>query len=211
MTTKKYITQKNILLLASSSQSRQTLLQQSLIPFKIIEQTADEELCDHTVPLDHLVMCVARLKMEHVMMPEGIREGEISFVLTADTLSQDATGAINKKPTDRADARRKIQAARDGCHLSTAFCLEKRVWRDSKWHTTDSVEKVVSADYRCNIVDDEIDYYLDNSLGLKASGAIAVEGFGAQFLEYVHGSYSTIVGLPLFELREALHALGFFE
>jgi septum formation protein len=211
MTTKKYIMQKNILLLASSSQSRQTLLQQSLIPFKVIEQTADEELCDHTLPLDQLVMCVARLKMEHIVMPEGMHEGEISFVLTADTLSQDATGAINKKPIDRADARRKIQAARNGCHLSTAFCLEKRIWKDNEWHATDRIERVVSADYRCNILDNEIDYYLDNSLGLKASGAIAVEGFGSQFLEYVHGSYSTIVGLPLFEVREALHTLGFFE
>lgn len=202
---------KNILLLASSSQSRQQLLKESLIPFKVIEQTADEELCDHTLPLDQLVMCVAKFKMEHVIMPEGTQEGQVAFVLTADTLSQDKSGAINKKPVDRADAWRKIQAARNGNKLSTAFCLEKRTWQNDQWRTMDRVDRTVSAEYRYDIPDQEIDYYLDNSLGLKASGAIAAEGFGLQYLEYLHGSYSTIIGLPLYELRQALHQQGFFE
>lgn len=202
---------KNILFLASSSQSRQQLLKESLIPFTIIKQTADEELCDHSLPLDQLVMCVAKLKMQHVIMPQGNKEGEIAFILTADTLSQDATGTINKKPTNRVDAWLKIRAARAGARLSTAFCLEKRMWNDGQWHTINKIESVVSAEYRYNVSDQEIDYYLDHSLGMKASGAIAVEGFGLQFLEYVKGSYSTIIGLPLYELREALHQLDFFE
>lgn len=201
---------KNILL-ASSSQSRQQLLKESLIPFTIIQQTADEELCDHSLPLDQLVMCVAKLKMQHVIMPQGNKEGEIAFVLTADTLSQDAAGTINKKPTSRADAWFKIRAARAGARLSTAFCLEKRIWNDEEWHTINRIERVVSAEYQYNVSDQEIDYYLDHSLGMKASGAIAVEGFGLQFLEHVKGSYSTIIGLPLYELREALHQLDFFE
>jgi len=202
---------KNILLLASSSQSRKQLLEHSLIPYKVIEQTAQEELCDHSLPLDRLVMSIARYKMEHVVMPKGYIEGEHAFVLTADTLSQDSTGTINKKPIDRLDAKLKIQAARNGNRLSTAFCLEKRMWQKGQWFVVERIDQVVSAEYRYVVEDYEIDYYLDHSLGLKASGAIAVEDFGLQFLESVNGSYSTIIGLPLFELRVALRTLGFFE
>ncbi|MCX5922118.1 MAG: Maf family protein [Candidatus Dependentiae bacterium] len=48
-------------------------------------------------------------------------------------------------------------------------------------------------------------------IALEAAHTIAIEEFGAQFLKVIHGSYLTIVGLPLFELREALEELDFFD
>ena len=45
---------------------------------------------------------------------------------------------------------------------------------------------------------------------MQASNAIAIEGCGGQFLQWVRGSYTTIVGLPMFELREALEEIGFY-
>jgi septum formation protein len=202
---------KKLLYLASSSPSRKKLLEDAKIPFTVITQTADESHCEWALPLDILVTKIAHYKMEHVHLPAGKVEGEICFVLTADTLSQDSNGVIQKKPIDRADAKYKIQGARNGASLSTAFCLEKNIWHDGRWHMTDRIDNVVSAKYRFIIPDTLIDYYLDNSIGLKTAGAIAVEDFGLQFLESIEGSYSTIIGLPLFELRVALTELGFFE
>jgi len=40
-------------------------------------------------------------------------------------------------------------------------------------------------------------------------GAGMVEGFGASFLKSINGSYSAVIGLPLFELRDALKKLDF--
>ncbi|MDZ4154758.1 Maf family protein, partial [Methylicorpusculum sp.] len=60
------------------------------------------------------------------------------------------------------------------------------------------------------VEDTAIDYYLDNSIGMGTSNAIAIEGFGEQFLKKITGSYSTVIGLPLFEVRQALDELGFF-
>lgn len=202
---------KKLLYLASSSPSRKKLLEDAKIPFTVITQTADESHCEWALPLDVLVTKIAHYKMEHVLLPEGKLNGEICFVLTSDTLSQDNNGIIQKKPIDRADAKRKIQSARNGASLCTAFCLEKNVWHDGRWHMTDRIDKVVSANYNFIIPDNLIDYYLDNSIGLNTAGAIAVEDFGLQFLENVNGSYSAIIGLPLFELRVALTELGFFE
>ena len=66
-------------------------------------------------------------------------------------------------------------------------------------------------EYKFVIPDEWIEIYLKHSLlALSASNAIAVEGYGAQFLTAVNGSYSAIVGLPMFELRQALSDVGFF-
>lgn len=200
---------KQILLLGSKSPSRKELLVQSKISFEVIQQDADETVCDWNLPLEQLVKSIALHKMAHVILPTG-NEGDVCFVLTADTLSQDMDGNIHGKPIDRKDARIKIIAARKGSRLCTGFCLDKKVWIKGKWQVEKRIEKQVSAHYLFDIPDEWIDRYLDNSVGLHASNAIAIEGYGGQFLRSVQGSYTTIVGLPLYELRQALEQIGFF-
>jgi septum formation protein len=201
----------HLLYLASSSASRKQLLHESKIPFVCVQQTADESHCDHSLPLEKLVATIAAYKMEHVVMPAGKREGELAYVITADTLAQDVDGTIQGKPFDRADAVAKIKSARNGSHISTGFCLEKKRWNGEQWETVARHEEVVSATCRYVVPDQAIEYYLDNTSALSASGAIILEGFGQQFLQTVNGSYSTIIGLPLAEVRAALQELGFFD
>lgn len=198
------------LLLASKSPSRQMLLSQAGIPFMLIGQDADEACCDWNLPLSEVVSQIACYKMEHAIVPKG-SEDEVVFVLTADTLSQDMEGTIHGKPADRDDARKKIKAAQAGSVLCTAFCLERKIYQNGLWQTDERIEQVVQTRYRFEVPDDQIDYYLDNSVGLSTANAIAVEGFGLQYLHYVEGSYTAIVGLPLFEVRQALIKLGFFK
>ena len=201
---------KNILLLGSKSQSRQGLLREVQIPFKVVGQNADETQCDWGLPLPKLVQKIALHKMNNVVLPAAGDDGTICFVLTADTLSQDKSGMINGKPIDKNDAIIKIKMARKGTYLCTAFCLDKKIWRNSSWHVEERIEEWVSAEYNFVVPDDWIDIYLEKSLGLQTSNAIAVEEFGGQFLEVVRGSYSAIVGLPLFQVRKALERISFF-
>ncbi|MDP3889580.1 MAG: Maf family protein [bacterium] len=201
---------KNILFLASKSYSRKMLLEQAGIVFNVVEQDVDETQCDWGLPLPQLVQDIALHKMNHIILPPGKREGQVCFVLTADTLSQDLDGKIHGKPVDRADAIAKIKSARKGSRLCTAFCLDKRMWKSGRWELVQREQRCVPAEYEFVIPDEWIDIYLEKSIGLQASNAIAIEEFGAQFLRSVHGSYTTIVGLPMFELREALSAVGFF-
>lgn len=198
------------LYLGSKSQSRRQLLKEADIPFTLLDQTADESICDQTLPLDKLVLSISLHKMDHVIVPQGV-EGDIVFVLTGDTLSQDTDGRIEGKPIDRADAIRKIKKARNGTRLCSAFCLDKLECKNGAWQRLARVHQVVHAEYQFIIPDEWIEDYLNKSLGLSCSNAIAVELYGAQFLKKTKGSYSAIVGLPMFELREALTTLGFFE
>lgn len=200
------------LLLGSKSFSRKMLLDQAQIPYVVVPQDADEMVCDWTLPLEQAVASIARHKMDHVILPDGLADQETCFVLTADTLSIDARGMLNGKPADRDDAIEKIRRNRGKTHrLATAFCVDRRVWLNGSWQVQQRIEDVISAEYQFDIPDEWIDEYLEKSMGMLASGAVAVESYGVQFLRYVHGSYSTIIGLPMYEVREALTSLGFFD
>lgn len=198
------------LYLGSQSRSRQQLLQEAQIPFILVGQSADETACDWSLPLPQIVTHIARYKMDCLRMPV-VQEESCAYVLTADTLSQNASGIVHGKPVDYDDAVKKIKEARDGIQtLCTAFCLDYKIFRDNVWHTQRRIERVVSASYEFIVPDAWIDIYLQKSFGLSASNAIAIEGFGGQFLKQISGSYTTIVGLPMYELREALESFDFF-
>ncbi len=201
---------KKILYLASQSISRQQLLKEAKISFTLLHQAADEQACDWGLPLETLVATIALHKMEQVILPKG-REGEVIFVLTADTLSQDKHGLIQGKPKDRADAIAKIKEARNGTRLCTAFYLDKKEFCQGAWQVKQRIHQVVAAEYLFVVPDEWIEEYLKNTISLAVSNAIAIEQYGTQFLKEVRGSYSTIVGLPMFEVREALEKIGFFR
>jgi septum formation protein len=195
----------------SKSEPRKMLLEEAQIPFTIVSQNADESQCDWGLPLPQLVLSIALYKMQHVILPDGTKDGDICFVLTADTMSHDKTGKIHGKPVDRADAIAKIKATREGSFLCTAFCLDRKVWRDGAWEIEERVAGIVSAEFSFIIPDEWIDTYLEKVPFLDVSGGIAVERYGNQFLKTVQGSYATIIGLPLFEVRQALEKLGFYK
>lgn len=200
----------HILYLASKSESRKKLLQKAGITFEIIEQDVDETQCDWNLPLQQVVESIARYKMEHVILPTG-KEGQTIFVLTADTLSIDATGAIRGKPNDKADAVAMLKAARKGPNIcGTAFCLDKKLFKNGSWHTDKRIINYAQATYEFDIPDEWIDEYITRVDALQAAGAIRIED-GAQFVKSISGSYAAIVGLPMFELRQALMALGFYD
>ncbi len=199
---------KQTLYLGSKSPSRQMLLKEAGIPFILLDQSADESMCDWTLPLEQVVKAIALYKMEHVLLPVGA-EGDEIVVLTADTLSQDKNGKIEGKPENRDDAVRQLKAARNGSRLCTAFCLDKKRFTKGQWVLVHRIAQVVRAEYEFMVPDEWLDRYLANVAVLNCANAIAIEAYGNQFLKTVQGSYSTIVGLPMFEVREALAELGF--
>jgi len=200
---------ENILYLGSKSQARKQLLEDAQIKFIIVPQDADESQCELSCSLRESVEVIALYKMEHVILPEG-NEGDTCFVLTADTLTENNDGSLSGKPKNRFDAIEMIKAARGGARVGTAFCVDRRVWRTDHWKVFKRVQGYAVGEYDLDIPDEWIDIYLEKSFSTSSSGAIAIEGYGEQFLKMVNGSYSAIVGLPMFEVREALQEIGFF-
>lgn len=199
---------KKQLFLASSSQARQRLLQEAAIPFQVIFHQAIEQF-DSNNDLVTILLQVAREKMASInQLPNGIQE---AYLLTADTMGRSKQGNIYAKPNNYQEAVSYIRCLRGLGYCGTAFCLEKRQYSNGSWLIKEQIEKVVIAEYEFDIPDTLIDLYLEQVPYQDLSGGISIEGFGAQFLKYIHGSYTTILGLPMFELRHALTDIGFFD
>jgi septum formation protein len=196
------------LYVGSKSSSRQKLLRDAGIAFELVGQDADETVCDWNRPFCEIVASIALHKMQHVILPAG-QQGETCFVLTADTLTCNAKGIINGKPVDREDAIRKIKGAGNGVITGTAFCLDKKIWRDGSWHMQKRIERYVQGACSFVVPDAWLECYLAYPATFTSAGAVFIEGFGAQFVKDVQGSYSAIIGMPMFELREALTEIGY--
>lgn len=198
------------LYLASGSATRKSLLTLSQIPFHIVSQNADESKASLEQSLQSLVTELAQLKMNHIVYPFG-KEGDVAFFLTADTMTIDLDGKLYGKPINRADAIDMLRACRKGATVGTAFCLERKIFSEGVWVKQGFVVGYDQAWCIVDIPETFIDFYLDRVPFLDLSGAISIEGFGDQFVKEVRGSYSAILGLPMYKVREALCELGFYS
>ena len=201
----------HVLYIASNSASRKKLLEQAHIPFQVIDQDADESLISTKQPLHDIVKQIAMLKMQHAQIPAGKHEGDICFVLTADTLGLTTGGRVLCKPIDRNDAISMLQESRQGTLTVTGFCLRKLQWQMNAWIVIQEIIDCDQADSVFDVSDEFMDFYLDTIPFLSVSGAISIESFGGQFLKSVHGSYEAVVGLPMFKIRQALFDIGFYQ
>jgi septum formation protein len=209
--------------LASSSQSRQELLKISNIPFQVVAQNANEDQFDRSIGLEQVVCQIANEKMRCAILPNGKFAGEICYVVAADTMGVSQTGEIFGKPKDREHAIYMLKSFRAGAQTGTAFCLQKRIWvagcdqavSTGSWQVVDSVTRYVSANYVFNVPDQMLDLYFKYSMQrfgisyLDVSGAVAIEDYGLQFATNFTGSFTTVMGLPLYELRTELLNFGF--
>lgn len=200
------------LYLASKSASRRQLLIDACIPFTILEQSADESQCDWGLTLERLALSIADHKMKHAYTPFDEVANEI-FVLTADTVIEDKDGFLYAKPESRNHAYTMIKTLATGpIRVATGFVLEKRVKNDNIWDVQERILQVVTSQLEMEINDVWIECYLNKVTDyLDIAGALHIEGFGAQFIKKIEGSYSGILGLPICEVRQALEKLQFFE
>lgn len=200
-----------VLYLASQSQSRKKLLTLAQIPFVVIEHKSDECGIEITEDFEKYVMAIAKHKMEQVVIPKEIKE-KIIFVLSADTLIRTAkTKVMLGKPENKKDAERMISLLRnEPAELITACCLDKKENFNGSWKTIVEKHWTTPATLTFSIEPEMVDKYFEEEPGaLKACGAGVVEGFGLNFLKSMTGSFTSVLGLPLFELRQALKELGF--
>lgn len=197
------------LYLASQSRMRHMLLQQARIPFTVLEQSADESICDWNQEPKKVACSIARSKMEHALLPKT-PSSTTCFVLTADTICVDSTGTIHGKPSTDEEAIHMLTLWRQGSVVVTGFCLDKKEWRGTSWKTLQRIEHAVTSTIEFSVPDEWLSEYLTYTPSKDCAGAMAIEEYGFQFVKSITGSYSNIIGLPLFEVREALMTLGFF-
>jgi septum formation protein len=71
------------------------------------------------------------------------------------------------------------------------------------------VSEVVETKVRFRVISqDQMNRYWHTGEPLGKAGAYGIQGFAAAFVEHLSGSYSNVVGLPLFEVAELLQSFG---
>lgn len=170
--------------LASASPRRQELLRQIGCRFRVVTSDVQEEKGNDSSP-EELVLCNARLKAGQVaLLAEGLP------VLGADTVVS-VDGHIYGKPENAEDARRMLRLLSGRSHsVSTGIVF---VRGGIFWEAVETT-KVVFA----SLTEELISWYVDTGESVDKAGAYAVQGKAAVFIKRIEGSYSNVVGLPLY-------------
>ena len=180
------------LILASASPRRAELLQQIGIKFRVEAAAIDESRNVQEQPFD-LVTRLAGEKAKSKLPCNGV-------VLAADTIVLD-DDAILGKPTDRDHAVDMLRRLANRTHrVVTAICLT-----DNSRTVTDVVSTLVTLR---PITQAEAEFYWESGEPLDKAGGFAIQGLGAVFVKDIQGSYSNVVGLPLFETAAMLNSFG---
>ena len=181
------------LILASASQRRKEILEAMGIAFVIRVADVDESLLTDESPAD-MVLRLASAKA--AANPAG--HGEI--VIGADTavvLGAECFG----KPADFEDALRMLSALSGQTHqVMTGVAVANA----TSVATALSVTEVRFRD----IGADEVRRYWQSGEPQGKAGAYAIQGRGGMFVEAIMGSYTGVVGLPVFETARLLQAEG---
>ena len=183
-----------VLRLASASPRRRQLLDLIGVPHVVTPADIDETPHQGEAAGDY-VMRLAREKAEAAWS----RHQDLP-VLAADTTVV-VDDEILGKPESAHDAAvmlRKLSGR--GHFVHTGIALHTRHGVEVDISTTDVEFSVLS--------DDMIRAYWDSGEPQGKAGAYAIQGLGAVFVREISGSYTGVMGLPLFETAEMLRYAG---
>lgn len=180
------------LILSSGSPRRQELLENSgIIPYAKRVKEIDESFSSDM----EVTQVASFLAREKAMAFDHIAEDEIH--LTADTIVL-CEGKIYGKPKDKQDAIDTLNKLSDTEHtVITGVCLRSH----QETYVFDDVSKVKIAKMSM----EEIEFYIENYKPFDKAGSYGIQDWlGICKVEYIYGSYSNIMGLPMQKLYHEL-------
>lgn len=188
-----------MLYLASRSPRRRQLLEQLAVHFTVLDIEVPEQRAPMETPAAY-VSRVARAKAAAGL--DLLPRADDALVLGADTevvLDDEVFG----KPRDAAAAAAMLRRLSGRTHqvISTVWLISTRGARCAECVSQVSFAELTEAD---------IAAYVATGESFGKAGAYAIQGRGATLVAHLQGSYSAVMGLPLFEtarmLDEALRA-----
>jgi septum formation protein len=180
--------------LASASPRRRALLAQIGVAFRVTTAGVDESLRSNEDPRAY----VSRLAAAKAAAVRAL--GESLPVLAADTTVV-VDGTICGKPQDRGDGIRMLLRLGGRSHeVLTAVALA-----DARGM---QVRLSVSTVQMRALTEAECAAYWETGEPHDKAGGYAIQGLGAVFIEGLQGSYSGVMGLPLYETGQLLRAAG---
>ena len=197
--------------LASQSPRRQELLKQIGVHFEMLLPSADEDSEGIETPLSQEK---ARAYVERVTLAKSAaalarwqkRNLPWAPILCADTtvsLPNSPDGEILGKPGDAADAMRILNMLSGKVHeVLTAVAVTLAPTEIPK------ILVQVSRVQFAELSPTQIDAYIASGEPFGKAGAYGIQGLGGAFIPSIQGSYSGIMGLPIYETQQLLEIAG---
>jgi septum formation protein len=174
------------LILASASPRRAELLSSAGFTYEVAPANVDESVHGDEAPTVYALR-VAHDKARKAV--SSMRHHQAGVVLAADTVVAVGTHILGK-PVDRTDAARMLRLLSDGIHeVHTAVVVRRGENEQSELVTT-----------RVRFLplnEAEIAWYVASGEPDGKAGAYAIQGRGARFIDWIEGSWSAVVGLPI--------------
>ena len=190
------MTSQHTILLASGSPRRRELLKQLAVNFEVAAADIDESLIKGETPRDY-VMRLSRAKALAGFTQNG---GDLP-ALGSDTIVL-LDGEILGKPQSREEAEMMLQRL-SGCthevYSGVALAINSEKVLDNL-----NITAVTFGDMPLWW----IKKYCQGDEPMDKAGAYAVQGGTGQYISRIDGSYSGVMGLPLFETAELLRRAG---
>ena len=197
--------------LASQSPRRQELLTQLGVRFNLLLPGSDEDAEAIETPLPNekakaYIERVTLAKCAAALQRWTKRDLPWAPILCADTtvsLPNSDVAQILGKPTDAYDAERILRLLSGQTHeVLTAITLLPQ--QDAK---PISLVQVSEVEFMA-LSDALIQSYIASQEPYGKAGAYGIQGLGSAFIRRINGSYSGIMGLPLFEMVSLLQQAG---
>ena len=184
---------RDFVYLASASPRRGELLRQLGVHFRVLAADIDENRLSAEAA-EGYVARLAAAKAEAGW--ERLRAEERAPVLGADTTVLVGDEVLGK-PVDRADAMRMLGRLSGGIHV----VLTGVALRDAGGVRF----RLSRSEVRFRVIEPaEAAAYWDTGEPRDKAGGYAIQGFGAAFVRDLSGSFSGVMGLPLFETAQLL-------
>ena len=191
--------------LASQSPRRQALLDQIGVTYKVLLPTDAEaaEALEAVLPQEsalRYVKRVTRLKVLAALEQIQLQSLEAAPVLCADTTVV-VDGHILGKPANESEATQMLSLLSGKTHqVLTAVAIG----HNQDIHLAMSRSRVKFASMTAADIHD----YVASQEPMGKAGAYAIQGRASAFISHVSGSYSGIMGLPLYETTLLLKQIG---
>jgi len=186
---------KRALVLASASPRRRELLGVLGVEFTVAPADIDESVQPGELPQAYVRrMALSKARAVHAVADEGVVLGSDTAVVIGDR--------ILGKPADRDDAVAMLSELSGRTHrvMSAVALLDVGGCGEALSMTDVTFRNIGVA---------EAEAYWDTGEPADKAGAYGIQGFGAVFVSEIRGSYSGVVGLPLFETAALLEERGF--
>jgi septum formation protein len=188
---------RDFIYLASGSPRRRELLQQIGVPFRVVGTEVDETVLPGEAPAAYVAR-LAAAKADTGWARNGDPVG--TPVLAADTAVV-LDGRILGKPSDREDAEGMLRQLSGRTHeVLTGVALRTADGLQSRLSRSEVTFRRISAG--------EVQAYWETGEPCDKAGAYAIQGRAAMFIADLRGSYSGVMGLPLFETAQMLSGAG---